>query len=75
MEKDDHEIEVSYYGLYLRAYFDDFPGNEDLNHRDFIVSRADQAADEFERLRREGYPVSQAQEGAISVLLSGIAYE
>lgn len=69
------EIEMSYYGLYLKSFFEDFPGNEELNNDDFINARAEQAAEEFERLRRENYPVSQAQEGAMRVLLFGVAYE
>lgn len=69
------DVEMSYYGLYLRSYFEDFPGSGDLDDADFIESRSEQAAEEYERLRREGLPVSQAHEGAITLLLSDIAYE
>jgi len=69
------QIEMSYYGLYLRAYFEDHPEDEYLNNDDFIEARSDQASEEFERLRLEGASVSQAHEGAMSVLLSGIGDE
>ena len=69
------QVEMSYYGLYLKAYFEDHPEDENLNNDDFIDARSDQASEEFERLRREGVPVSQAHEGAMSVLLSGISDE
>ena len=68
------QVEMSYYGLYLKAYFEDHPAQVAVSD-DFIESRSDQAAEEYERLRRAGLPVSQAHEGAIALLLSGIAYE
>ena len=65
------QVEMSYYGLYLNAYFEDYPVQVAVSD-DFIESRSELASEEFERLRREGLPVSQAHEGAVRVLLSGI---
>lgn len=67
------EVEMSYYGLYLKAFFEDHPEDDSLNNDDFIESRSELASEEFERLRREGLAVNQAHEGAVSVLLSRIA--
>ena len=68
------DVEMSYYGLYLRAYFEDFPGSGDMDDDDFIESRSEQAAEEYED-KNGPVRVRQAHEGAITLLLSGIAYE
>ena len=63
--------ELDYYRLYLLKFLQD-TGNDLMNDEEFISSRADLAAQEFEDMRRGGASVVVAQESAMAVLLNGI---
>lgn len=43
-----------------------------MNDEEFISSRADLAAEEYENVRRDGASVAVAQESAMTVLLEGV---
>lgn len=60
--------EMSYYRLYLKKYLVD-TNDPRKSVDDFIESRADLAAQEFEDMRRDGASVSMAQESAMAVLM------
>ena len=63
--------EMSYYELYLRRHLRD-TGNSLSSDHEFITTRADAAAEEYERQRLDGASVFQAQELAMSILMEGI---
>ena len=65
--------ELDYYGLYLTGYLRQhkFPQQHD---RDFIRTRADEAADTYEQERRNGLSPAGAQELAMSALTKGLHY-
>lgn len=65
-----NQHELNYYALYLRHYLTE---EEDPRAKDkeFIDSRVDAAAAEYETRRLEGMSVDQAQECAIKVLIHG----
>lgn len=63
------KADLNYYALYLRNYLTE---EEDprANDTEFISQRSDAAAAEYETRRLEGMNVNQAQECAMSVLLT-----
>jgi len=63
-------IRFDYFSLYLLKFLQE-TGNDLMNDEDFISSRADLAAQEFEDMRRDGASVSMAQESAMAVLMNG----
>ena len=63
--------ELDYYRLYLLKFLQD-TGNDLMNDEEFISSRADLAAQEFEDVRRGGASVVVAQESAMAVLMEGL---
>ena len=63
--------ELDYYRLYLQKFLKE-TGNDLMNDEDFVSSRADLAAEEYENVRRDGASVAVAQETAMAVLLNGI---
>ena len=63
--------ELDYYTLYLQKYLTD-TGDKRKDDEDFICSRADLAAQEFEDMRRDGASVAVAQESAMAVLMNGL---
>lgn len=64
--------DLDYYALYLKKYLKE---QEDPRCTDeaFVSSRADSAAEEYERARRAGYTVDGAQERAMAILLDGLS--
>lgn len=64
-------IEFSYFSLYLKRHLQDI-GDSRADDADFINESAERAEIEFEESRREGLTVDQAQEKAMSVLVSGV---
>ena len=65
--------EMSYYKLYLLDYLRQhkFPQQHD---RDFIRTRADEAAETYEQERRNGLSTTGAQELAMAALTKGLHY-
>ena len=63
-------IRFDYFSLYLLKFLQD-TDNDLMNDKEFISSRADLAAQEFEDMRRDGASVSMAQESAMAVLMNG----
>lgn len=65
--------ELSYYELYLLDYLRQhkFPQQHD---RDFIRTRADEAAETYEQERRSGLSTTGAQELAMAALTKGLHY-
>lgn len=63
-------IRFDYYSLYLLKFLQD-TGNDLKNDEEFINSRADLAAEEYEDMRRDGASVAVAQESAMAVLMNG----
>ena len=62
---------MNYYKLYLKNYLreqDDLRADDD----EFISSRSDRAEDVFEKGRREGLAVLQAQERAMRTLVEDL---
>ena len=59
---------MSYYRLYLQRLLSEW-GEENRVSEDFLDERADAAEEEYEKARREGLTVDQAQERAMAVLL------
>ena len=59
------------YSLYLLKFLRD-TGNDLMNDEEFLSSRADLAAEEYENVRRDGASVAVAQESAMTVLLNGL---
>ncbi len=61
-------IGFDYYSFYLLKFFRDTddPRKDD---EEYISSRADLAAEEYENVRRDGASVAVAQEAAMAVLL------
>lgn len=64
------KIEFDYYGLYLLKYLQE-ENDPRQTDDDFINSRAEAAAEEFELASREGMSVAVSQERAIAVLMDG----
>ena len=64
-------IRFDYYSLYLLKFLRD-TGNDLMNDEEFLSSRADLAAEEYENVRRDGASVAVAQESAMTVLLNGL---
>lgn len=67
-------IEFDYYGLYLRKYLQE-ENDPRQTDDDFINSRAEAAAEEFELASREGVSVDASQERAIAVLMDGLTQQ
>ena len=63
--------ELDYYRLYLQKFLKE-TGNDLMNDEDFVSSRADLAAEEYENVRRDGASVALAQEAAMAVLMDGL---
>ena len=59
--------ELSYYELYLLDYLRQHKFTQQ-HDRDFIRTRADEAAETYEQERRNGHTPDQAQELAMSAL-------
>jgi len=66
----DMPIKFCYYSLYLLKFLQD-TDNDLMNDKEFISSRADLAAEEFENVRRDGASVAVAQESAMAVSSRG----
>ena len=64
-------IRFDYYSLYLLKFLRD-TGNDLMNDEEFLSSRADLAAEEYENVRRDGASVAVAQESVMTVLLNGL---
>lgn len=64
-------IAFDYYGLYLLKYLQD-ENDPRQTDDDFINSRAEAAAEEFEQASREGMSVDASQERAMVVLMDGL---
>lgn len=67
-------IAFDYYGLYLLKYLQD-ENDPRQTDDDFINSRAEAAAEEFEQASREGMSVDASQERAIVVLMDGLTQQ
>ena len=65
------KIDFSYYSLFLKKLLQDI-GDSRADDVEFISEYAERAEIEFEESRRSGLTVDQAQERAMSVLISGI---
>lgn len=63
--------EMSYYRLYLMHLLAEW-GEEKKVSADVLDERADAAEEEYEKARRDGLTVDQAQERAMAVLLDGL---
>jgi len=64
-------IEFSYFSLYLKRHLQDI-GDSRADDVEFISEYAERAEIEFEESRRDGNTVFDAQEKAMSVLVSGV---
>ena len=62
---------MNYYILYLKKLLNDQDDSRAADYT-FICSRGEAASEEYERQRRLGLNVVQAQEMAVSLLISGI---
>ncbi len=67
-------IAFDYYGLYLLKYLQD-ENDPRQTDDDFINSRAEAAAEEFEQASREGMSVDASQERAMVVLMDGLTQQ
>ena len=67
-----NKMYFSYFTLYLKNYLEDIDDDRSEDS-DFINQYADRAEIEFEESRRNGLTVDQAQERAMSVLVSGLS--
>ena len=65
--------ELDYYELYLLDYLRQHRFSQQ-HDRDFIRTRADEAAETYEQERRNGHTSDQAQELAMSALTKGLHY-
>ena len=63
--------ELDYYRLYLQKFLKE-TGNDLMDDEEFLSSRADLAAEEYENVRRDGASVAIAQESAMAVLMNGL---
>ena len=63
--------ELDYYRLYLQKFLKE-TGNDLMDDEEFLSSRADLAAEEYENVRRDGASVALAQEAAMAVLMDGL---
>lgn len=64
------KIPFSYFALYLLKYLID-NNDERAKDNDFIIDRADLAAETNEQCRLSGMTVDQAHEEAMAVLMEG----
>lgn len=67
-------IAFDYYGLYLLKYLQE-ENDPRQTDDDFINSRAEAAAEEFEQASREGMSVDASQERAMAVLMEGFTQQ
>lgn len=67
-------IEFDYYALYLLKHLQDINDSRQTDD-DFINSRAEAAAEEFELASREGVSVDASQERAMVVLMDGLTQQ
>jgi len=65
--------ELDYYELYLLDYLRQHKFSQQ-HDRDFIRTRADEAAETYEQERRNGHSTDQAQELAMAALTKGLHY-
>ena len=65
--------ELDYYELYLLDYLRQHKFSQQ-HDRDFIRTRADEAAETYEQERRNGHSMDQAQELAMTALTKGLHY-
>ena len=65
--------ELDYYELYLLDYLRQHKFTQQ-HDRDFIRTRADEAAETYEQERRNGHSTDQAQELAMAALTKGLHY-
>ncbi len=72
-KKSNAQTELSYYGLYLLKYLQDNKF-EQAADAVFIKTRADEAAEVYERARLEGYSADGAHELAMDALVKGLHY-
>lgn len=63
--------ELDYYMLYLQKFLKE-TGNDLMDDEEFLSSRAELAAEEYENVRRDGASVAVAQESAMAVLMNGL---
>ena len=63
--------ELDYYRLYLQKFLKE-TGNDLMDDEEFLSSRANLAAEEYENVRRDGASVAVAQETAMAVLVNGL---
>lgn len=72
MKKEDFKkIQFDHYGLLLYKHLKE-TGDSRQEDIDFIIARADLAADECEQKRHEGLTVEGAEECAVRVLMNGL---
>ncbi|WP_455608753.1 DUF1896 domain-containing protein [Bacteroides rodentium] len=67
------QAELSYYGLYLLNYLKENKFEQAADAA-FIQTRADEAAEVYERARLEGYSADGAHELAMNTLVRGLHY-
>ncbi len=72
-KKSNAQTELSYYGLYLLNYLQENKF-EQAADAVFIKTRADEAAEVYERARLEGYSADGAHELAMNTLVKGLHY-
>ena len=65
--------ELDYYELYLLDYLRQHKFSQQ-HDRDFLRTRADEAAETYEQERRNGHSTDQAQELAMAALTKGLHY-
>lgn len=63
--------ELDYYRLYPQKFLKE-TGNDLMDDEEFLSSRANLAAEEYENVRRDGASVAVAQETAMAVLVNGL---
>ena len=63
--------ELDYYRFYLQKFLKE-TGNDLMDDEEFLSSRAELAAEEYENVRRDGASVAVAQESAMAVLMNGL---
>lgn len=73
MNKKNQPTELSYYGLYLLNYLKENHPDK-ASDTDFIMERADHAANVYEQSRLDGYTPEGAQELAMSALTEGLHF-
>lgn len=73
MNKKNQPTELSYYGLHLLNYLKENHPDK-ASDTDFIMERADHAANVYEQSRLDGYTPEGAQELAMSALTEGLHF-